>query len=247
MRQLIPSPSSKSTVGWIAASLSLLGPQAILAQTTLSEGHADIGIAYEGGAFDLHVHQEEPAPGAEYAPNEAILRVGASAQLAGGVPNTASATAFFGPPGSLLWALPKTEQPDLLFLGFGTEELSAEEWNGPIGLTLKGVTGPGNFFVWDTGVFGDLQPKMSSRDGVSSADRLDLIAGSHGHYFLGFSQPGLYQVSFEASGTHVSDGPLVSETAHYTFEVVPEPSMFHLLGLGAIVLLLRPRQPSARF
>jgi surface-anchored protein len=240
-----PTTSSNSTIGLAIAALSLLSGPPILAQTTLSEGHADIGIAYEGGAFDLHVHQEEPPPGAEYAPGEAILRVGASAQLAGGVPNNASATAFFGSPGSLLWALPKTEQQDLLFLGFGTEELSAEEWNGPIGLTLKGMSGPGNFFVWDTGVFGELQPKMSSRDGISTADRLDLIAGSHGHYFLGFSQPGFYQVSFEASGTHVTDGPLVSETAQYTFEVVPEPSMLHLLGLGAIALLLHRRQAIA--
>lgn len=238
---LLMFPSS-TTPTLAAAVLVLVSSSAVFAQTRLSQGHADIGIGYEDGAFDLHVHQEEPPPGAEFAPGDAILSVGASAQLAGGTPNNAAAIAFFGPPGSLLWVLPKTEQPDLLFLGFGTEELVAADWSGPIGLTLKGVTGPGNVFVWDTGVFGELQPKISSRDGISSADRLDLIAGSHGHFFVGFSQPGIYQVALEASGIHANDGPIVSETANYVFEVVPEPSVPGLLTLGTVVLLLRRRQ-----
>lgn len=218
-----------------------VGIAAVHAQPVISSGHVDIGIGYEDGAFDLHVHQEDPPPGAEYAPGDVILRMGSKSALPGGVPPGSPYTSFFGPAGSPLWVLPKTEDPELPFLGFGTEELEVGEWAGSITLTLKGVNGPGDFFLWDTGVFGELQPKMSSRDGVSAADRLELFPGSHGHFFLGFSAPGAYEVLFEAAGTHVTEGPVLSETAGYRFEVIPEPSPLAILGLGGVALAILSR------
>ena len=49
------------------------------AQTTLTTGHTDIGIAYEDSAWNLHVGRHEDSPPVEYAPNEAILEVGLAA------------------------------------------------------------------------------------------------------------------------------------------------------------------------
>lgn len=213
------------------------------AATVINRGHLDIGLVYEGGAWDLHVHQEEPEPGAEYAPGDAVIQVGPSAALPGGVPAHAAATGFFGPAGSPLWILPKTQVEDLPFLGVGAEEMNAADWNGPLTLSLDRVDGPGNVFVWDVGSFGDLQPKMNSRDGVSSGDTLEVLAGSHAHYFWAFSAPGEYAVSFRASGVNAADGAVASEPATYHFQIIPEPGTVALFAVGALALATsRPRK-----
>jgi surface-anchored protein len=224
--------------GWVMV-VGVVGMAGAQAQTTIASDHVDIGIAYEGGAWDLHVHQEEPAPGAEYAPSEAVFVIGESARLAGGIPNTPVATSFFGAAGSPLWVLPKTQVEDLPFLGIGTEEMSASDWNGPLTLSLRSVSGPGDVFVWDVGAFGDFLPKMSSRDGVGAGDALSLAAGSHAHYFWGFSAPGEYEVGLSASGVHAVDGSVASDPAVYRFSVVPEPGPLSLLLAGGLLLGVR--------
>jgi len=227
----------------LLSALAVVGACAFSAssQTILSSGHVDLGILYESGGWDLHVHKEIPSPEEEFAPSEAILRLGAKSQLAGGVPNSQAATAFFGPAGSPLWILPKSEDPDLPFLGIGTEEMSSVDWNGSLSLTLTDVRGPGDVFVWDVGAFGELQPKMSSRDGFSAGDSLNIEAGGHAHYFWAFSAPGDYEVFVFAKGDHKADGPVQSEPAGYRFQVVPEPGTGVLTVAGLVLLGWRRR------
>lgn len=45
------------------------------AATLLTEGHTDIGMVYELGAWNFHIGQHEAIPPMEYAPDEAILGV----------------------------------------------------------------------------------------------------------------------------------------------------------------------------
>lgn len=199
------------------------------AQTFLTTGHADIGIAYDAGAFDLHVHDEESAT--EFSPpSGAVLVVGAAAQT-----TTPGVLSAFAPVGSSLWILPKTQNASLLFLGFGTEELTPSDWTGNLTLSLKSVSGPGNFGVYDTGTFGDIQIKMNSADGIAAGDSLTLVPGSHGHYNLTFTAPGNYTIGLEAAGTHVTDGAVSSGTVNYSFTVVPEPEEYAALAAAGLV------------
>lgn len=221
-------------------------PGGAQAQTYLSSGHVDIGVLYEDGAWDLHVHQEEPEPGAEYAPGDAVFRLGAAALQVGGVPNTPSAIGFFGAAGSPLWVITKSEVEEVPFLGIGAEEMSASDWNGPLTLRVTSVEGPGSVFVWDVGSFGELQGKVSTRDGLGAGDSFTVGAGSHAHYFWGFSAPGDYTVTLQASGVHAVDGAISSDPASYRFQVVPEPGAVRLLGLGALAAwLVRRRSEGA--
>lgn len=235
---VIPSLNRTPVLASLLA-LALL-PVAIppaLGETVISSGHVDIGIGYASGAFDLHVHQEEPFE-AEFEPSEVLLRLGPASQTTA----PGGAFSFLGPAGSPVWILPATEVEGLPFLGFGTEELDPADWTGNLTLTLKAVSGPGTFSLWDVNAFGSPQLLMSSHDGIGAGESLLRPAGSHGHYHLGFSQPGVYGLTFEASGTHAVDGPRLSGPVEYRFEVVPEPHEYALLGLGLAALLWARRR-----
>lgn len=213
-------------------------------QTFIQSGHVDIGIGYADKAFDLHVHQEEPLD-QEFAPGEAVFSIGSAAA---GVSPGGAFTSFLGATGTPVWILPTAEKEQLPFLGFGTEELTAADWSGNISLSLKAIRGPGTFSVWGTSGFGAPELKMTTADGITAGDRLPLVPGSHGHFNVGFSAPGDYLVTLEASGNHLIDGLRTSDPATYRFQVVPEPSTWALAltGVGVSALAFHRRWPKGR-
>jgi surface-anchored protein len=209
------------------------------AQTILTNQHADIGVAYEDGAWNLHIHNE--TQDIEYSPpsglNGAILQVGSAA--AGTVPAN-PLFSFLGTAGSPVWILPNTQNPSLIFLGFGAEELETGLFVGDsVSLALHSISGPGEFAVFDFDIFGNPVELMNSRAGSTATDSVSLVAGAHNDMNFAFSAPGTYTVNFEASGTLV-DGNVftASGPVGYTFEVVPEPSSMALAGVGALALWL---------
>ncbi len=230
----------------LTALLPLLGGTAN-AQSRLDSGHADIGIAYENGAFDLHVHDE--TNDIEYAPpsgeNGAVLVVGASAQ---GMVPSAPGFEFLGTSGDPVWILPKNQDAGLLFLGIGAEELEPGTFVGDsIHLTLRGLQGPGSLAVYDVDAFGTPTVAMSSHDGISANDWVEVIAGSHAHLNWAFSAPGRYTVEFTASGTLSDGGQFIeSPSTAYSFEVIPEPSSIALLCLGALGVMLHRSSGASR-
>lgn len=222
---------------WIIAGLTLAF--AAKSQEFIQSGHADIGIGYGNQHLELHVHRSEPFE-QEFAPGEAVFAVGPAAMVTS--PGGAFSP-FLGQAGTPVWILPTTENEQLPFLGFGTEELTASDWSGDITLSLKAVSGPGTFSVWKVGGFGTPDLKMSTVGGITASDRLLLVPGSHGHFNVGFSAPGDYLVTLEASGLHRIDGLRTSDPATYRFQVIPEPSAGALglvgIGLGAGIAGLR--------
>lgn len=227
----------------VSASLFLLGTSTTVAQVpTFSGGHGDIGVAHEDGALELHGHIHEGssvdgaplAEDAEFAPSAFTILVpdppfprpaGAAWEFAG----TAA--------GRSMWFLPQTEDVSKPFLGLGTEELVPVDWNGDLQLRLVAVEGPGEFSAWQNGAFGTPSVALSTADGLSDADRIALSPGGHAHYNLGFTAPGLYQVTFRVDGEHRLEG-LLSSTGTFRFAVqaVPEPGTWALLGLGIAAL-----------
>lgn len=207
------------------------------AQTILSSGHVDIGIAYEDGAWDLHAHDH--ASDAEFEPGAVTLTLNeASARP---VPSNASFS-FLGSPGSTVYVLPQVEEDGLLFLGLAAEEIAAGAFTGDlIRMSLRSVSGPGNFSVYSVNGFGTAIPHMTSGNGIGADDFYNVSSASHSDLNWAFSAPGLYTIGFEASGTHAIDGPTASGVVNYTFEVIPEPTAGALLLAGG-ALLLRSRK-----
>ncbi len=177
-------------------------------EAAISAGHVDIGVAYEDDAWDLHVHDEEND--AEYEAYAAILHVGSAAitSRTGGLAGTQFD--FIGvAAGQTFYQLPDSENPELPFLGLGTEEIEDGTFlGGQLQLRLKAVNGPGHFSVWQNGPLGPAVT-MASFDGITADDFAMLQEASHAHYNFAFTARGNYEVTFEAFGT-LADGTEVS-------------------------------------
>ncbi len=187
----------------------------------LGQGHTDIGIAFEDGAFDLHIHDEETDT--EYGPGGAVLCVLPAAEQP--IPDTA-ALSFLGRPGYSTWILPAVQNTNLLFLGFGAEEIESGVFVGDsLRMELVSVVGAGDFAVFAFDGFGNPVVHMNSADGISAADFFPVTAGGHTDLNWAFSAPGTYRIGFRARGTLVAGNQeVVSEIAYYTF-VVPEAQL----------------------
>ncbi|MCP5518779.1 MAG: TIGR03769 domain-containing protein [Verrucomicrobiales bacterium] len=207
------------TCQMLLGALAAAGTPDANAQPVLTHGHVDVGIAYEAGAWDLHVHDE--GADLEYAPDAVVLRAGHASRTE--VPGD-TRYRFLGQPGSPLWILPETANDDLLFLGLGAEEIESGTFaDDQIRLSLVAVHGPGNFFLYTTDPFGNPVVAMNSADGIDATDRHTLLAGSHSHANWAFTAPGAYHVVVQASGVLVDGGAeTTSEPAEYHFRVAPE-------------------------
>ena len=219
---------------WLAAFLG--AAFRLSAQTELSTGHTDVGIVYEDNTWNLHIGRHEDSPPAEYAPSEAILQVAPAAKTS--IPANPTFR-FLGESGASIYVLPEVQNPALLFLGLGTEELASGLFlNDQVTLSLKAVTGPGQFFVYDVGALGTPTVFMNSRDGSSSDDAVTLTAGGHRHVNWAFNAPGSYQVTFEASGTLATDNQFTSSgPVTYTFKVLGELPWLQLVQTSNLLHL----------
>lgn len=189
----------------------------------LTKDHADIGIAFEDGEFDLHVHvhgeehegEEEEHGGYEYAPNEILIQLGpSSATTAPSDP----AYAFLGVAGgSPVHILPAVETTGLPFLGHATEEIEGGVFlNDELTLVLKAVNGPGQFSLWNTDAFGVPTPHMTTSNGIDASDFLVLGTGGHFHFNSAFTEPGIYAITLEAFGT-LADGVKQVSSGNVTY------------------------------
>jgi surface-anchored protein len=168
----------------------------------LSEGHVDVlGIAYEDGALDLHVHDEETDT--EYAPGEVLLKANNEAKTT--VP---AGYDFIGAPGTKAWILPDTEVEGLLFAGIGTEEIAPGALVGDsVTLTVHDAEGRGDVALYTVDDFGTADVLFDSDEGAGS---WDVPAASHGHLNWAFTRSGIYKLTVEAEGVDAATGEAVS-------------------------------------
>jgi len=233
-------------VGVLALGLFLSGPAA-MAVSYYTEGHTDIGLEYEDGEFIPHWHLDggnivdgAPIPEeGEYEPDELI------AVFSGTRASPADSAGYLGIPGgtTIYMGGPSVNwQP---YLGFGTEELDPADWVGGIKLTLTTYTLPenGHFALYTTNPTGtstfDLflstfDPSIADVDGIG-VNSFYLPAGGHEHYTFGFTAPGHYELTFEFSGVHATDGP-VAGTGTFGFDVIPEPSTYGLIFVAGAAM-----------
>ena len=172
--------------------------------TVLTEGHVDVfGLAYEDGALDLHVHDEETDT--EYAPSEVLLAATPEARTT--VPSDPS-YAFLGEAGSTVWVLPDTHVEGVLFAGWATEEIALGDFaDDTLTITVHDAEGRGDVALYTVDDFGTPEVLFDSDDGAGA---WDVAAASHGHMNWGFTKSGLYKLTVEAEAVLAGTGEEVS-------------------------------------
>ncbi len=222
------------------------------AQLYYTDGHADIGIGYEDGELHPHWHGNTSGgsawnlPQGEYDSDEVVAVIFNTRNSANGSAN------YLGvPTGTPVYVAGLINvQP---WLGFGAEELNPLEWVGDITITLTGWTTPdgGEFALYTTNGAGtsttdvylsSYDPDTADAWGLGS-NVFGIGVGGHDHYQFGFTAPGYYELTLEFSGEHATDG-LVSGSGTFGFQVIPEPSIGILAGIGlaGLVVLRRFRR-----
>ncbi|MFC0623674.1 choice-of-anchor M domain-containing protein [Kribbella deserti] len=185
-------------------------------RVVLDQGHVDVvGIAFEDGAFDVHVHDENS--GTEYAPSEVQLVAKSGSKVS--VPAD-PAYRFLGAPGAAAWVLPQVEDPELLWPGIGAEEVTSGLFtNDALKVDIVGVSGPAQVSIFTTDEFG--APTVLADSGNGLPDRINTTAGAHLHANWAFEAAGTYRIKVRVSGTLAATGQRVtSAIATYCFKVV---------------------------
>jgi surface-anchored protein len=217
------------TIGLLAA--TLLSTQSLKAALiTISSGHTDIfEVEYEsiGGSNSTHlgVHTGTGTNSAHYEPGDVILEVGNAAYTN----TTAFNSTIVSLLGSNAWILP-VDLEEAAALGVIEGGVAKTGFNGAATFTMLGAgpNNPGNFALFTSGS----SIRLSSIGDTVGTNSFSISTG-HIHYNWGFSAPGIYTFDMQASY-----GGLQSAVETYTFNVVPEPSTYALLGAGAGILLM---------
>lgn len=183
----------------------------------LSAGHVDaVGVHLEGGALRLRLHDGTVTPAVEREPGDVLLHAKPEAafDIPAGIPQIYYDT--LGPAGSTVWMLPQTQNPDLLWPGWSSEEVDPGVVTGDrFTWRLLSVDGPGAFQLFEEGAFG-LSPsgiRFNSADGLP--DTTSMNANTHAHFSWAFGARGLYRLRFEVSATPVGGSELTSGPVEY--------------------------------
>ncbi|RAJ38413.1 surface-anchored protein [Kitasatospora sp. SolWspMP-SS2h] len=206
------------TAGALIATLAAAGPASATCPIVLDHGHVDVvGLGYENGRLEVGVHDESGTEEVEYTPEEVVLK---ALPAAGTTVPAGSAYAFLGAAGTPVWILPEVQNPDLLWAGFGAEELSTGDFtNDAVNVRFLSVQGPGKVAVYTDDVFGAPETVLvDSGDGLP--DTVTLHAGDHTHANWAFSKPGTYTLKVKADAKVAATGKTVnSRTVTYTFQI----------------------------
>ncbi|GAB4241726.1 MAG: hypothetical protein OHK005_04980 [Candidatus Methylacidiphilales bacterium] len=228
----------------LTAATALALPVSSWSQSIYTSGHGDIGVGYDSitQEFEPHWHLEVGAvvdgnplaADTEYEPANLIARTSSTRTSPTGL-NSILGVAD----GSTIYAMGSaTYQPNL---GFGAEELNPVDWIGNITVTLTSWTIPlvAEAALYTTNIAGttvvDRIFSTYAPGATDSGNTFTIVPGDHLHFQWAFTHIGTYDFTLTWSGTHVSDG-LITTSATYTMDVIPEPSTYALLLLGLGVL-----------
>jgi surface-anchored protein len=228
--------------------------------TTFSQGHGDIGLWYEPDrGYELKLSN-----GADWQADPGLATIVVSPQSRETVPTTLATTGSWLSAGSPLWKLPQSATEAATE---GSPWLGMQVHGGPLGSTaaatasarlsleLVASSGPGLFVMWQDiepnlyGLGGPGGPGFESRpdllvspgaafnSAIAGGNHINCWHHMHTHANWGFTAPGEYFVTFNATGETAEDGTF-SNSATFRFLVLEAtpvtPPLGDLTGDGVV-------------
>lgn len=198
--------------------------QCVGGATVLAAGHVDYATRVIDGRLQSLVGDDTGGAKVYREPSSVVLWLKPSSAV-----TLPAGFGQIGPPGSVVWQSPQTQNPSLVWLGWSTEALNAGNASSAVTWSLDAVSGPGAVKVYTTGSFGGVQMVF---DGPGSRS---IPLGVHAHANWAFTAPGIYRLTFTQSAT-LANGVHSSDTEVLTVAVgdVDPASAGRGTGCGAI-------------
>ena len=199
--------------------LGLVAASALFASgcTIFIDGHVDV-VAVRKVGNDLEVGFIDYSTGTPVwrQPNEVMSVAANPAKTT--IPSSL-AFRFLGAAGAPVWVLPQTQNPQLLWAGWNTQQIpSGFLQHDRISWKMTHVLGPGAVHLFTTTPLGAPTVLFDSDDGLP--DSVNVRIGTHAHGNWAFSAEGPYIVGFEISAT-TTTGTVITKDVNYAF-AVPE-------------------------
>jgi surface-anchored protein len=213
-----PAPAPASTT--VAAS------QCVAGATILSSGHVDYASRVVNGKLESLIKDGTAQTTAWREPSATVVWLKPSSKVV--LPPGYGA---IGAAGSAVWQVPQTQNADLVWLGWNSEELSSAQVAGPVSWTLDSVSGPGAVKVYLQGSFGEVKEVVFDGGGTHS-----IALGKHVHGNWAFAAEGIYRLGFTQTVT-LAGGARSSDTETLTVAVGavdPRTAVSRGSGCGAI-------------
>ena len=203
------------------------GPHVADDPIRLDTGHIDaFNLVLDGDdSVRLVLKEDVTASGTLRTPESVDLFVKSQAIAtslpAGALPGDAPPTLFY---------LPLTQDPQLIWPGWDTQEIgSVYGRDADVDISITDVDGPGEVYLWSQGAFGDAKQILTDSWRLPGTIHQSELAHAHANW--GFTQPGRYELTAQATVTS-TDGSRIatSNSATYAFTVAPRPASLAVHG-----------------
>ncbi|RIY24813.1 cell surface protein [Bifidobacteriaceae bacterium NR021] len=201
------------------------GSQPVMIQA----GHADFGPTLIDGKWKLKIRDDTGDEPVWRDPENVVFKLGGNSIIP--MPDDAAYSFIGEKPGTKLYVIPQTQNPDVPWLGWNTQEGGVlNELDRGANLSLEGVSGPGKLHVYLENGNNNPQQLWDSTKGYPQNSWIETNAHTHVNWV--FSKPGIYHVKLTFSGK-LKNGRAVSDTRVLNFAVGDNTDPNAALGAGA--------------
>ena len=195
----------------------------------IQAGHADFGPTLIDGKWKLKIRDDTGDEPVWRDPENVVFKLGGNSIIP--MPDDAAYSFIGEKPGTKLYVIPQTQNPDVPWLGWNTQEGGVlNELDRGANLSLEGVSGPGKLHVYLENGNNNPQQLWDSTKGYPQNSWIETNAHTHVNWV--FSKPGIYHVKLTFSGK-LKNGRAVSDTRVLNFAVGDNADPNAALGAGA--------------